>query len=44
MVAVLIIGCGQILPGNGAVASFNGVHFKGELLLAVGLDSLAKLQ
>jgi hypothetical protein len=38
----LVFGCGRIPPGNGAAASFNGVHFKGKIRLAGGFDTLAE--
>jgi hypothetical protein len=42
MVDVLVFGCGLIPPGNGAVASFNGVHFKSKIRPAGGFDTLAE--
>ena len=44
MIDVCVLGCGPIGTGEGAAASFNGLHILGKIRPAGGFDTLAKLQ
>jgi hypothetical protein len=44
MIDVLVLGCGPIRTGEGAAASYIGVHILGEIRPAGGFDTLAKSQ
>jgi hypothetical protein len=42
MIDVVVLGCGPIRTGEGAVAPFIGVHILGEIRLEGGFVTLAK--
>ena len=42
MIDVVVLGCGPIWTGEGAAASFIGVHILGEIRPAGGFDTLAE--
>jgi hypothetical protein len=44
MIDVVVLGCGPIRTGKGAVAPFIGVHILGKIRPAGGFDTLAKSQ
>ncbi len=44
MIDVVVLGCGPIRTGEGAVALFIGVHILGEIRPAGGFDTLAELR
>ena len=43
MIDVVVLGWGPIRTGEGAAASFIGVHILGKILPAGGFDTLAEL-
>ncbi len=42
MIDVVVLGCGLIWTGEGAAATFIGVHILGEIRPAGGFDTLAE--
>ncbi len=44
MINVVVLGCGPIRTGEGAVAPFFGVHILGKIRPAGGFDTLAELR